>query len=124
MYVEIWSEVADAKPTLMNVLGKLHKTFVAELRQKWLLVVGDAKVFVLLQEIKSEYGNHLKWLLPFPGDWHILFNYQPALMKPYADDGFSKLAEVSGHGSKTHTIVILATMQELQENPQLPHPGF
>ncbi len=84
VYVEVLSEVADAKPTLINVLGKLHKTFVVELGQKWLLVVGAAKVFVLLQQIKSEYGSHLSWLLPFPGDWHILFNYQPAFMKPYA----------------------------------------
>jgi len=53
VYVEIRSEVADSKATLVNILGKLHKTFVAELGQKWVLVVGDAKVFVLLQEIKS-----------------------------------------------------------------------
>ncbi len=34
-----------------------------------------------------EYGNHLKWLIPFPGDWHVLFNYQPVLMKAYSDAG-------------------------------------
>lgn len=56
MYVEIRSEVADSKATLMNILGKLHKTFVAELGQKWVLVVGDAKVFVLLQEISLSMG--------------------------------------------------------------------
>lgn len=106
MYVKIRSEVVDAKPTLTNVLGKLYKTFIEELGQKWLIVVGDAKVFVLLQEIKSEYGSHLRWLLPFPGDWHILFNYQPALMKPYADAGLSKFAEVSGHQSETLTSLL------------------
>jgi len=63
-------------------------------------------VFVLIQEIKSEYGSHLRWLLPFPGDWHILFNYQPALMKPYADAELSKLAEVSGHRSETLTSLL------------------
>ena len=106
MYAEILSELADSKPTLTSILGKLHKIFVQELGHKWVLVVGDAKVFVILQEIKSQYGSHLSWMLPFPGDWHILYNYQPALMKPYADAGLAKLAESSGHHSETLTSLL------------------
>ena len=91
IYVEILSEKADSKATLMKVVGKLHKTFIVELGQKWLIVVGDAKSFDLLRTIHSEYGAHLGWMLPFTGDWHILLNYQKALMKPYAEAGLTKL---------------------------------
>ena len=106
VYVEILNEISDSKPTIMTALGKLYTTFILKKQQKWLLVVGDAKIFVLLHELKREYGSHLSWMLPFPGDWHILFNYQPALLKPYADAGLSKLAEVSGHHSETLTSLI------------------
>lgn len=66
----------------------MHSIFIVDHGQKWLLVVGDAKTYDLLQEI---YGDHFKWLLPFPGDWHILLNYQKVLMKVYADAGLTKL---------------------------------
>ena len=77
-YVEIVSEKADSKPTLMGVISRLQKTFVEELGQKYVLVVGDAKTY---KSICFEYRSYLKWLIPFPGDWHVLFNYQKALMK-------------------------------------------
>ena len=50
-----------------------------------------------LQSIKKEYGNDLKWLLPFPGDWHLLKNYQEVLLKIYFDAGLSDLAKISGY---------------------------
>ena len=33
-------------------------------------------------------------MVPHPGDWYLLKNYQPALMKPYSDAGLSALAKV------------------------------
>ena len=42
VYVEISSERADSRPTLISMLGKMYKTFVVQQNQKWLLVVGDA----------------------------------------------------------------------------------
>ncbi len=106
VYVQISSERADSKPTLINILGQMQKIFIVGHRQKWLLAVGDAKTYDLLQEIRSEYGEVLKWCIPFPGDWHILLNYQKALMKAYADAGFTKLGEVSQHRSETLTSLI------------------
>lgn len=73
-YVKIISEKADFKHTLLNVLGGIQNTLVTGLQQKWVMVVGDAKTYDLLQDIRSEYGRHFKWLIPFTGDWHILLN--------------------------------------------------
>lgn len=45
----------------------------------------------------------------FPGDWHVLFNYQKALMKPYADAGLASLGKAAGHRSKTLIFLIQAS---------------
>ena len=52
-YIEISSEKADSKSTPLNVLSKLYQTFVVQQRQKWLLVVGDAKTYDLINTIHS-----------------------------------------------------------------------
>ena len=61
-------------------------------------MVGDAKINDLLQAL---LGENLNWLLPLPGDWHILFNFQKVLLKPYADAGLMSLAKVSGYRAET-----------------------
>ncbi len=76
VYVDGLSEKADCKATLTKVVGKLHKIFVVDLKQKWMFVVGDAKVYDVLQSLWLEYGNHLNWLIPLPGDFHINFFIQ------------------------------------------------
>ena len=81
MYMDVLSEKADCKATLTKVLAKLHTTFVVDLNQKWMSVVGDAKVYNLQQSIRFEYRN---WLIPIPGDW--VYNYH-SLMKAYGDVG-------------------------------------
>ena len=48
-YVEIVSERADYKPTLMGVISRLKKVIVDEMRQKYVLLVGDAKTYNLIQ---------------------------------------------------------------------------
>ena len=69
------------------------------LSQKYIRVVlqGDQVAHQYLQAIKNEYGNDLKWLLPFPGDWHLLKNYQEVMLKIYFDAGLSDLAKCSGY---------------------------
>ena len=47
--------------------------------------------------LKFEYGLEYSWLLPMLGDWHLLKNYQIAVMKPYFDAGLKELAQVSGY---------------------------
>ncbi len=105
-YIEIISERADSKPTLIGVISRLQKIFVQELNQKYVIIVGDAKRYNLLQEIRYEYKSQLKWMIPFPGDWHVLYNYQKALLKPYADAGLASLGKVSGHRAETLTSLL------------------
>ena len=63
----------------------------------WLLVVGDVKIYTLLHKLRKENGSQLQWLLPMPGDWHILYNYQKVLLKVYSDAGLVQLAKETGH---------------------------
>jgi hypothetical protein len=72
VYLEIQSEGADDKATIVKLLGRLHQTFIVELGQKWLIAVGDAKLFNAIHSVKEDYGDHFNWVLPFPGDWHTL----------------------------------------------------
>lgn len=58
---------------------------------------GRCKIYELLQSLKCEYGDEFQWLIPFPGDWHLLMNYQSALMKPYFDAGLKALAKACGY---------------------------
>lgn len=103
---DIISEKADCKATLLKVIGNLYKTFIHKLNQKWVIVVGDAKVYDLLQALRSEeYSESLKWLIPIPGDWHVLFNYQKAVMKPYAEAGLLSLAKAAGYRAETLTSI-------------------
>ena len=108
-YVEILNEKADSKTTLIGVIGRLQRIFVQQLNQKYVIVVGDAKTYNLLQTICYEYKSQLKWLIPFPGDWHVLFNYQKALMKPYTDAGLASLAKTAGHRAETLTSLLQAS---------------
>ena len=55
------------------------------------------KLYEVVVSLTHEYGDELKWLLPFPGDWHMLKNFQIALTKPYFDVGLKELAHVAGY---------------------------
>ena len=97
VYYKVLNAIADQKDTLIYILHDLHSTFVDKRGLPYLLIEGDAKLYVVLQAIKFEYGNEYNWLLPLPGDWHLLKNYQIALMKPYFEAGLKELARISGY---------------------------
>ena len=107
--MQISSERADLKSTLINILTKMDKTFVVEQNQKWLIVVGDAKTYDIVRTIRAEYGEQMKWVIPWLGNWHILLNYRKVLMKAYADAGLVTLAESTQHRSETLTSLIQCT---------------
>ena len=61
-----------------------------------LVIAGDA-IYNVLTTIKREYGDEFKWLIYYPGDWHMLGNFQKAIMKPYFDAGLKELAKTAGY---------------------------
>ena len=62
-----------------------------------IILEGDQATYERLQCIKAEYGHDLDWMIIFPGDWHILKNFQEVLLKIYYDAGLSDLAKASGY---------------------------
>ncbi len=66
-----------------------------------LLIAGDAKTYKILVDLCKQYGHALKWVLPFPGDWHTIYNYLKVLTKIYWDAGFQQLAQASGYRAET-----------------------
>ena len=96
-YLQVMDAKADSKDTMMVMLHDLHSQYIDQQGRQYLVVAGDAKVYELLQSLKFEYGEDLNWLIPFPGDFHLLMNYQSALMKPYFDAGLKSLAEAATH---------------------------
>ena len=79
----------------------LYKEYIASTGAQHLVVAGDAKTYLRLKELKQQYGSELAWLLPFVGDWHVLYNYQKTLMKVYYEAGLKVLAMVSGFRAET-----------------------
>ena len=68
VYVDIVSLPADSKDTVLCVLNNLHESFIKQLGFRWLIVVGDAKTYDILQSLRRQYGSQMQWLLPFPGE--------------------------------------------------------
>ena len=66
----------------MLIAGRQSSLFLTSWTQNTqhspgLPVAGDAKTYNHLRSLKTEHADDLKWLLPMPGDWHTLQNYQP-----------------------------------------------
>ena len=87
---------ADIVEAISEVAVMLYTEYIATTGAQHLVVVGDAKTYLRLKELKQQYGSELEWLLPFVEDWHILYNYQKALMKVYYEGGLKVLAMASG----------------------------
>ena len=103
VYLDVLDQNADSRETINNVLSGLHKQFGIGASRDHLVVAGDAKTYHHLQSLKLDYGEELSWLLPFPGDFHILKNFQPVLSKVYYDIGLKQLAMASGFRGETLT---------------------
>ena len=97
VYLQVLDAKSESKDTLMQILFDLHRRFIEGQGKEYLVLTADAKLYEVIQSLKYEYGTELKWLLPFPGDWHLLKNYQNALIKPYFDAGLKQLACVAGY---------------------------
>ena len=96
-YVGVLDEVADTKDTVLHIISDLHTEYICRHEKSFVVIEGDAKVYDIIQSVKREYGSDLDWVIPFPGDWHLLKNYQICLMKPFFDAGLKELATVAGY---------------------------
>ena len=96
-YIRVIDAVADSKDTVLHLLSHLHDKFIKNRSRDHLAVAGDQKLFEVFQSLKEEYGGGLDWVIPIPGDWHLLKTYQMALMKPYFDAGLKDLAKAAGY---------------------------
>ena len=97
IYYKVLEQRCDDKATLLGIISELYEEFVVPNKMKWLLLEGDQATYDHLQTIKREYGKDLSWMIPFPGDWHFVKNFQDIIMKVYFDAGLSDIAKASGY---------------------------
>ena len=100
-YMELVDENPDSEETMAQIAEDLIDKFGNGSQQGWVMLVGDGKTYKHLMTIKNQYGTALQKLLILPGDWHILKNYQPVLMKVYYHAGLRELAKSSGYHGTT-----------------------
>jgi hypothetical protein len=99
-YLEILDENADSQET-MAAVSELVLEKLSTFYQSWVMLVGDGKTYEHLQRVKLLYGPIFEKLLIFPGDWHLLKNFQPVLMKGYYYCGLKDFAKRSGYKGET-----------------------
>ena len=99
-YMELLDENADSVETMSHVAELVVEKLDLS-SQNWFILVGDGKTYEHLQQTKRLYGDALKKLLIFPGDWHILKNFQQVLMKAYYLAGLKEIASQSGYRAET-----------------------
>ena len=87
---------ADNIDSLKSVLDHLHELYGVGTYQVHHVVVGDQKLFQNMRQLKQQYGADLEWLLPYPGGWHVLKNYQP-ILKLYFHAGLRELTLEAGY---------------------------
>ena len=73
---------------------------------KYALVAGDEKTYSHMIQLKSEYGEALDWLVTFPGDFHLMHNFQEVLMSAYWDAGLKQIAAASGYRGEKLTFLM------------------
>jgi hypothetical protein len=97
--IAVLEETADKKETVLQVLNILHDKFDVGHTCKYIVIVGDGKSYDHLINLTTEYDSSLSWVLPYPGDGHILKNVLPIFMKIYLDAGLKPLAAKFHHSS-------------------------
>ena len=97
--IAVLEETVDKKETVLQVLNILHDKFDVGRTCKYIVIVGDGKSYDHLINLKTEYDSSLSWVLPYPGDRHILKYVLPIVMKIYLDAGLKPLAAKFLHSS-------------------------
>ena len=98
-FIEIYNEKADCTSTVKHVLNDLHETFHVSKHINHLFVVGDLKTYEYVMKVKSAEGKSMDWVIPYIGDWHVLKNLQPVIMKLFWDAGLKDISKVIHKGA-------------------------
>ena len=101
VYFNVLDQNADSRETISEVISILHTEFKVGVTIKYLVVGGDAKTYEHMQALKLDYGDELAWLLPFPGDFHALKNFQMVLSKLYYEVALKQIAMAGGFKGET-----------------------
>ena len=105
VYLGLVDENADSKVTMENMLSRIYNSMGVGKHLEHVLVVGDGKTYDYLIKLKQEHPEGLKWLLPFPGDWHMLKNFGSVLMKIYSEAGLKELVQKFHRGSTATSVL-------------------
>ena len=97
IYYGVLNQKCDNKETILSIINQMYTEFIATKKKQWIVIEGDQVTYRLITSTKLEYGNDLSWLIPFPGDWHVLKNFQEVLQKVYFDGGLLDLAKSCGY---------------------------
>lgn len=74
VYLGVLNEPCDNTETVKHTIEKIHSIFEVSAQNKYMVMVGDAKTNNIFCKLKSEYSEELSWVIPFPGDCHLLKN--------------------------------------------------
>ena len=65
------------------------------------IVAGDEETFRFMYRLKQREGKRYSWLMPYPGDWHLLLHAAKAMLKRYWGAGVEYVAKrLSGDDRK------------------------
>ncbi len=76
MYHGILNQKRNTKSVIQNIVYQLYTEFIATKKKQWIMPVGDLLTYSLIASVKADYGNDLSWLIPIPGDRHVLIRLQ------------------------------------------------
>ncbi|KAJ8048223.1 hypothetical protein HOLleu_00452 [Holothuria leucospilota] len=91
-------KAAESQQTMLSVLYILHEKHQTGIRTAFLVVAGDCKTYDIIIHLKRLY-EELDWVIPYLGEWHLLKNSQPALLKLYSDAGLKTLMSLFHKGA-------------------------
>ena len=70
IYYQVLSQQCDDKETSLNITNNIYQECVVTKKTKCKDTLGRRSNHILTpsKPIKTEYGNDLSWMIPFPGD--------------------------------------------------------
>ena len=66
------------------------------------VVCGDQQTYSIVKNLKLKFSNTFSWVLPMPGDWHLLKLCSETLRDMLWDGGLHELAVACGHKKEIH----------------------